>query len=69
MIPEFNRDGRLPMGIHWATWVEIERRFGFSERRRQLLRGLGSALKALRSAGCRRAYIDGKLRDDQARAG
>jgi hypothetical protein len=61
MIPEFNRDGRLPAGIHWATWQEIESRFGFSEHRRELLRGLRSALRALRTAGCRQLYIDGSF--------
>lgn len=61
MIPEFNRDGTLPAGIHWSGWQEIESRFGFSERRRQLLGGLTSASRALRRAGCRRVYIDGSF--------
>jgi hypothetical protein len=61
MIPEFNRDGTLPAGIHWSSWEEIESRFGFSERRRQLLSGLKSALEALRRAGCRRVYVDGSF--------
>ncbi|MBV9223134.1 MAG: hypothetical protein JOY85_03850 [Acidobacteriaceae bacterium] len=61
MIPEFNRDGTLPAGIHWLGWEEIESRFGFSERRHQLLSGLKSALKALRRAGCRRVYVNGSF--------
>jgi hypothetical protein len=61
MILEFNRDGTLPVGVHWSDWEEIELRFGFSERRRQLLSGLKSALKALRRAGCRRVYVDGSF--------
>ena len=61
MIPEFNRDGTLPAGIHWSGWEEIESRFGFSERRRQLLSGLKSALKALQRAGCRRVYVNGSF--------
>ena len=61
MIPEFNRDGTLPGGIHWSGWEEIESRFGFSERRRELLSGLKSALKALRTAGCRSVYVDGSF--------
>jgi hypothetical protein len=61
MIPGFNRDGRLPPGIHWADLQEIESRFGFSERRRRLLGGLRSALEALRAAGCRKVYIDGSF--------
>jgi hypothetical protein len=57
MIPEFNRDGRLPPGIHWATWQEVQSRFGFSPRRLQLLGGLRAALGALNRAGCSNAYI------------
>jgi hypothetical protein len=61
MLPEFNRDGRLPTGIHWATWQEIESRFGFSARRRDLLSGFRVALGALKRAGCRRVYLDGSF--------
>ena len=61
MIPEFNRDGRLPAGIHWATWHEIQSRFGFSSRRKQFLSGLLLALGALSKAGCQRVYIDGSF--------
>src|ERR1700685_2449816 len=61
MLPEFNRDGRLPAGIHWATWQEIQSRFGFSLRRQQLLGGLRLALAALNRAGCSRVYIDGSF--------
>lgn len=61
MIPEFGRSGSLPAGIHWATWQEIESRFGFSERRMRLLAGLKLALAALHAAGCRQVYIDGSF--------
>ena len=61
MLPEFNRDGRLPAGIHWPTWQEIQSRFGFSSRRQQLLGGLRLALAALNRAGCSRVYIDGSF--------
>ena len=61
MIPDFNRDGTLPAGIHSSGWEEVESRFGFSERRLQLLGGLKSALRALRRAWCRRVYIDGSF--------
>lgn len=50
-----NRDGMLPAGVHWAAWHEIESRFGHCKRRRQLLNGLRSALKALGNAGCRKS--------------
>jgi len=61
MIPEFSREGKLPVGIHWATWHDVDRQLGFSERRRLLLGGLRSALRALRAAGCRKVYIDGSF--------
>lgn len=34
-------------------------RFGTTPWRRQLLEGLARALRDLRAAGCKRAYIDG----------
>src|SRR5204862_972477 len=48
-------------GSDWATWPEIGSRFGFSERRRKLLSGLRSALRALHRAGCYKVYIDGSF--------
>lgn len=61
MLPEFNHDGRLPPGIHWATWQEIEARFGFSSRRQHLLSGLRLALEELNRAGCHIVYLDGSF--------
>jgi hypothetical protein len=61
MIPEFNRDGMLPPGIHWAAWQEIQSRFGFSARRQQLLHGLRRSLEALNEAGCCNMYLDGSF--------
>ena len=61
MIPEFTPDGLLPPGVHWATWAEIQVRFGVTGHRRALLRGLHSALVALQAAGCERVYLDGSF--------
>jgi hypothetical protein len=61
MIPPFDGDGNLPPGIHAATWDEFERRYGTTRQRRSLLQGLRTALGILRTAGCRRAYIDGSF--------
>jgi hypothetical protein len=60
-IPPFSDSGNLPEGVHDATWDEILERFGTTERRRELLKGLRSALETLRDAGCRRAYLDGSF--------
>lgn len=67
MIPHFEtslgEDGRfqLPPGIHLAKWSELVERFGSNERRRGILSGLLRALRALKAAGCRRAYVDGSF--------
>lgn len=61
MIPPFDSEGNLPIGVHVATWDEIVRRYGWNDRRRELLAGLREALDNLRSAGCPRAYVDGSF--------
>ena len=61
MIPDFEPDGNLPPGIHWATWDEISHRFGATPWRRRLLTGLRSAVENLRLAGCRTVYLDGSF--------
>ena len=61
MIPDFDSRGLLPKGLFRASWQEIEKRFGGNRRRRQLLKGLKSALDLLKEAGCRRVYIDGSF--------
>ena len=61
MIPDFDSRGLLPKGLFRASWQEIEKRFGGNRRRRQLVKGLKSALDLLKEAGCRRVYIDGSF--------
>ena len=58
MIAEFNEQGNLPHGIHTATWEEISERFGINYYRKQILRGLKSALDNLKSSGCTRVFLD-----------
>jgi hypothetical protein len=53
--------GNLPPGVHDGTWEEIHAAFGWSEHRKRLLEGMQQALQQLRSANCRRAYIDGSF--------
>jgi hypothetical protein len=60
-LPELNKAGLLPGGIHQATWQEFEERFGWNERRRSLAGGLRQALAALAYAGCKRAFVDGSF--------
>ena len=61
MIPAFDENGNLPAGAHVAAWEEFAERFGWTPHRRRLLSGLKNALRSLRAAGCRRAYIDGSF--------
>ena len=62
MIPAHDpASGYLPPGEHLADWAAVVGRFGTTPWRRQLLDGLALALRDLRSAGCKRAYIDGSF--------
>src|SRR5262245_50415371 len=69
MIPAFDSNGNLPPGIHVATWRECEARFSGSSQRKKLLDGLARALAVLRSAGCRRVYVDGSFVTSKATPG
>lgn len=62
MIPPFDDStGALPPGDHSATLSEIGKRFGFTPRRRWLMKGLRQAVKAFWAAGIREIYIDGSF--------
>lgn len=61
VIPEFDDLGRLPPGVHFASWSEVVSRFGGSVWRTSLLAGLKDALLSLKSAGCTVAYVDGSF--------
>jgi hypothetical protein len=61
MIPGFEHTGLLPVGIHWATWPEIGKRYATNSHRRRLLGGLEQAIHALSRAGCPVLYLDGSF--------
>ena len=62
MIPPFDPEAcALPPGDHQATLEEIRKRFGFTPRRRWLLKGLHAAVKAFWNAGIEEIYIDGSF--------
>ena len=69
MIPEHRTDGRLPVGVHDATWGEVEARFGTNVRRAWLLAGVKEALTHLADAGCRRAFLAGSFVTTKAQPG
>lgn len=60
MLPDFV-DEALPPGVHAASWAEVEERFGWNARRRELLIGLRRALQDLAAVGCTRAWLDGSF--------
>jgi len=62
LIPPFDADtGALPPGDHQATLGEIAARFGFTLRRRWLLKGLRAAVEALWAAGVQQIFVDGSF--------
>jgi hypothetical protein len=61
VIPPFEPNGTLPVGIHWASWEEFVDRVGATEQRRMLLAGLAVAIEALRLAGCRVLFVNGSF--------
>jgi hypothetical protein len=69
MILEFDERGNLPPSIHYATWNEIVTRYATSSHRRDLLDGLLDALRSLKIAGCRTAYLDGSFVTSEIRPG
>ena len=61
MIPEFDDNGNLPPGIHWAEWSDFQQRFGTTTRRMRMIQGLSTAMEQLKAAGCRAIYINGSF--------
>jgi len=53
--------GLLPVGEHEASWDEVMERFGWNEKRRALLDGLGEALELLAGVGCRQVWLNGSF--------
>ena len=66
MIPEFDENGLLPPGIHWASWDEFLSRFGISSWRRRLVAGIRAAVENLRRAGCQVVYVNGSFVTNKA---
>ncbi|HXH59113.1 DUF6932 family protein [Iamia sp.] len=61
-IPPFDGStGVLPVGEHEAGWDEIQLRFGWNPRRRQLLDGLAEGLTILAGAGCTKVWLNGSF--------
>lgn len=64
MIPDFNRDGYLPRGIHKATLNEIKQRFGSGpSRRKELFKGFQALIQLLHKhkESIKRFLLDGSF--------
>ncbi len=62
MIPEFTKEGFLPLGIYPSELNEIKERFGSSNPRRvKLFKGLVKALNNLKVSGIKKVYLDGSF--------
>lgn len=61
MIPPWTSNGTLPVGIHAATWSEVETRFGWNARRRLQISGLAALVGHLSAIGCQRLWVDGSF--------
>ncbi len=59
-IPNVEKSGELPAGVHAATIKEIEKRFGrSSDRRRLLMTGLKKAIDEFKKVNVKKIYVDG----------
>jgi hypothetical protein len=65
MLPPFTDAGSLPPGVHGASWDEVTERFGGSERREVLLRGLLETAANLRAASARVIWLGGSFVTDK----
>jgi hypothetical protein len=61
MIPEWQSNGDLPPGIHFALRRDLKPRLSFNPRRQRLLAGFLEACELLRRAGCRLVYLHGSF--------
>lgn len=60
-IPPFDDNGNLPPGVHHVHLSDIEKRFTWTEKRKELFQGLTEAVVNLSFAGVLLLYIDGSF--------
>lgn len=60
-IPPFDGNGNLPPGVHHVHLSDIEKRFTWTEKRKELFQGLTEAVVNLSFAGVLLLYIDGSF--------
>lgn len=60
-IPGFDRNGNLPPGVYQVSLREIEGRFTWNSKRKELFDGLQSAVDNLAAAGVEKIWVDGSF--------
>jgi len=61
LLPKFNERGYLPPGLHRSDLAEVQQRFGSSDKRQELLRGLYDFVKVARRVGAKKLILDGSF--------
>ncbi len=61
MALNYQENGTLVPGVHAVSWDEFVSEFGFNSHRLSLIEGLKKAIDDLKSAGCKRIYVDGSF--------
>lgn len=60
-IPDFDKNDNLPPGIYEVSLQEIKKRFTWTDRRKQLFKGLKGAIDNLIKANVKGVWIDGSF--------
>jgi hypothetical protein len=69
VLPDFDDSGYLPSGEWEAGWSEVEERFAYNFRRREILAGLKHVVGQLRTHGVSIVWLDGSFATDKIRPG
>jgi hypothetical protein len=69
MIPTFDDNGYLPLGIHLVEWEEFNERFNYNPTRLRLMKGLKLAMTHLKAANCKIIYVDGSFITNKEKPG
>ena len=65
MLPEFNKKGYLPPGLHRSNFTEVRQRFGNTDKRQDLLRNLHNFVNVARKVGAIKLILDGSFVTDK----
>jgi hypothetical protein len=68
-LPDFEDSGYLPSGEWEADWDEVEERFAYNYRRREIFVGLKHVVDQLRAHGVSIVWLDGSFATDKIRPG